>query len=311
MLRASAHSPAMLEYLDNTRSRRGNVNQNYAREIMELHTLGVDGGYDQTDVEEVTRALTGWTLQGRGEFRFDPTGHDFGEKIILGTTIPAMPANSGALGIQDGEKVLDMLLAHPSTAQYVSYKMIRWLLRYDPPQEMVDTVAATFTRTNGDIKSMIRDIMRPANLIAAPSKYRPPYQLMLASLRATQPRLTTVAAFRGQLNTLGQPLFMWEDPDGYPDRVDWWSGLILQRWNWASYLSTRNAAEMAVDVAPLMVVNTADGIAEAINQRVFAGSMSAALKQDVTSYLARVAITQTRVREALSLALSSNEFQWY
>jgi uncharacterized protein (DUF1800 family) len=189
--------------------------------------------------------------------------------------------------------------------------MIRWLLRYDPPQELVDTVAATFTRTNGDIKSMIRDIMRPANLVAAPPKYRQPYQLMLATLRATQPRVTTVAAFRGQLNALGQPLFMWEDPDGYPDRVDWWSGLILQRWNWASYLSTRNSAEIAVDVTPLMVVNTADAIAEAINQRVFAGSMSDALKQDVTSYLARVAITQSRVREALALAMSSNEFQWY
>jgi uncharacterized protein (DUF1800 family) len=311
MLRASAHSPAMLEYLDNTRSRRNNVNQNYAREIMELHTLGVDGGYTQTDVEEVTRALTGWTLQGRGTFRFDPNGHDFGEKTVLGTTIPAMPTSAGAAGIQDGEQVLDMLLAHPSTARFISYKMIRWLLRYDPPEELVDTVAATFTRTNGDIKSMIRDIVRPANLLAAPMKYRQPYQLVLASLRATQPRLTTVAAFRGQLNTLGQPLYNWADPDGWPDRIDWWGGMILQRWNYATYIATRTAAELNVDVAPLMTVNTADGIAEAINQRVYGGSMSSALKQDITAYLARVAITQNRVREALALAMSSNEFQWF
>ena len=113
MLRASAHSPAMLEYLDNTRSRRNNVNQNYAREIMELHTLGVDGGYTQTDVEEVTRCLTGWTIQGRGEFRFDPTGHDFTAKTVLGNAIPAMPQTAGAAGIQDGETVLDILVASP------------------------------------------------------------------------------------------------------------------------------------------------------------------------------------------------------
>jgi uncharacterized protein (DUF1800 family) len=311
MLRASAHSPAMLEYLDNTRSRTNNVNQNYAREIMELHTLGVDGGYTQTDVEEVTRAFTGWTLQGRGQFRFDPTGHDFGSKTILGTTLPVLPASAGAAGVQDGERVIDMLLAHPSTARFISYKMIRWLLRYDPPAELVDTVAATFTRTNGDIPSMIRDIVKPANLLAAPAKYRQPYQFMLATLRATQPRVTSVAALRGQLTALGQPLFDWTDPDGYPDNVEWWSGGILQRWNFASYLGARNAEQLAVDVAPLMVVSTPDAIAEAINHRVFAGSMSSALKEDVRAYLARVAISQTRVREALALALSASEFQWF
>jgi hypothetical protein len=96
LLWASAHSAAMLEYLDNTRSRGNNVNQNYARELMELHTLGVDGGYTQTDVEEVSRCLTGWTLGGRGTFRFDPTGHDFTAKTVLGHTIPAMAASARA-----------------------------------------------------------------------------------------------------------------------------------------------------------------------------------------------------------------------
>jgi uncharacterized protein (DUF1800 family) len=137
MLWASAHSPAMLEYLDNTRSRGLNVNQNYARELMELHTLGVDGGYTQTDVEEVTRCLTGWTLQGRGNFRFDPSGHDFTAKTVLGNSIAAMPPAMGAAGVSDGETVLGILLAHPSTARYISYKMIRWLLRYDPPAALV------------------------------------------------------------------------------------------------------------------------------------------------------------------------------
>jgi hypothetical protein len=134
---------------------------------------------------------------------------------------------------------------------------------------------------------------------------------MLAALRATQPRVTSVAALRAQLQTMGQPLFQWSDPDGYPDNVEWWSGTILQRWNFANYLGARNAEVLAVDVLPLMAVNTPDAIAEAINQRVFAGAMSSALKQDVTAYLARVAVTQTRVREALALAMSSSEFQWF
>jgi len=314
MLRASAHSPAMLEYLDNTRSRGRNVNQNYARELMELHTLGVDGGYTQTDVEEVTRCLTGWTIQGRGLFRFDPTGHDFTAKVVLGSTIPAMSPSEGAAGIQDGETVLNMLLAHPSTAKFIAKKMSQWLLQYDPPQSLLDKVAATFTRTGGDIPSMIRDIVTPANLQAAPAKYRQPYQLMTAALRATQPAARGVTALAGgQLLALGQPLFQWEDPDGYPDYVDWWAGTILQRWNFSSYLANlSNAnAEVYVDVTPLMLVPTPDGVADAISRRTFGGEMPASLRQRITAYLSASTLTANRVREALALTLSSTEFQWF
>ncbi|MGH7554709.1 MAG: DUF1800 domain-containing protein, partial [Longimicrobiales bacterium] len=315
MLRASAHSPAMLEYLDNTRSRGRNVNQNYARELMELHTLGVDGGYTQTDVEEVTRCLTGWTIQGgnlRGQFRFDPSGHDFTEKTVLGTVIPAMPTSPGAAGVQDGEKVLDLLLAHPSTANFISFKMIRWLLQYDPPPALLTKVAATFTRTGGDIPSMIRDIVTAANLEAAPAKYRQPYQLVVAALRATRPTVTSLATIAGrELRVLGQSLFQWEDPDGYPDYVDWWAGLILQRWNFCSFLTSQTAGNTPVDVTALMLVNTPVAITEAIGKRAFAGEMPADLKQQITTYLSAVPVTANRVREAFALALSSSSFQWF
>ena len=312
LLWASAHSPAMLEYLDNTRSRGVNVNQNYARELMELHTLGVDGGYTQTDVEEVTRCLTGWTLGGRGNFRFDPTGHDFTAKTVLGTTIPAMSPSSGAAGIQDGEMVLEMLLAHPSTARFISYKMIRWLLRYDPPADLVEHVAGVFTETEGDIPSMIRAIITPANLLATPAKYRQPYQLVLAQLRATQPTVTSLGVLRGQLATLGQPILQWEDPDGWPDNVDWWAGMILQRWNFASFLTTRAADPLRVDVAPLMQTPTAEAVTDAILWRVFGGAATPELRERLRAYLATAgAINDARVREAFALALSSNEFQWY
>ncbi len=312
LLRASAHSPAMLEYLDNTRSRGRLVNQNYARELMELHTLGVDGGYTQTDVEEVTRCLTGWTIQGRGDFRFDPSGHDFTAKTVLGQSIPAMSTSAGAAAVQDGETVLDILLDHPSTARFISKKMIRWLLQYDPPSALIDKVAATFTRTNGDIPSMIRDILTPANLLAAPAKYRQPYQLVTAALRATNPTVTTLSAISGaQMRTLGQVLFNWEDPDGYPDNVDWWAGTVLLRWNFCSFLANLTAGNVIVDVSSLMLLNTADAIVDGIGRRAFGGEMPADLHQRLVSYLSAGTINTTRVRETFALALSSNHFQWY
>jgi uncharacterized protein (DUF1800 family) len=313
LLRASAHSPAMLAYLDNTQSRVGNVNENYAREIMELHTLGVDGGYTQTDVAELTRILTGWTIAGRYNFAFVPTSHDFAAKTWLGTTFPAAPG-TGMAGQQEGETALNTLVNHPNTAKFIATKMIRWLLQYDPPAALVTKVAATYTRTGGDIPSMIRDILTPANLMAAPAKYRQPYQMVVAALRATRAIVTNIQGNRGSLNTLGQPLFQWEDPDGFPDNVDWWAGTILLRWNYLNQtLLAPTSGAIVVDVTPLMTSLAPGDIADAINRRAFVGEMPADLKARITAYLAAggATVTQARVREAFALALSSSAFQWY
>jgi uncharacterized protein (DUF1800 family) len=313
MLRASAHSPAMLEYLDNTRSRGRNINENYARELMELHSLGVDGGYTQTDVRELARCLTGWTIAGRQQgfgFRFDPSGHDYTAKVVLGVNIPAQTAGSPD-GQKDGEQVLDMLVKDPNTAKFISTKMARWLLRYDPPAELVEKVAATYTRTGGDIPSMIRDILTPQNLIAAPAKYRQPYQMVLASLRATQPTVTSIGAMSRQLGALGQNLFRWEDPDGYPDNVDWWAGTILQRWNFMTSITNLASGDIVVDVAPLMAGGSWDAVVETIGKRAFGGEMPAALKAEVRAFGAAGQLNAARVREAFALALSSSHFQWY
>jgi uncharacterized protein (DUF1800 family) len=314
LLKASAHSPAMLEYLDNTRSRGKNTNQNYAREIMELHTLGVDGGYTQNDVAELSRILTGWTIQGRGVFAFDPTGHDFTGKSFLGTDFPAQASSVGAAAVQEGEKAIDMLLVHPNTAKYISKKMIRWLLRYDPSDSLVDAVAQVYTKTSGDIPSMIRAILTPANLAAAPLKLKRPYHYLVSSLRATRPTIRSMNAIaNGQLVLLGQPLFLWDTPDGYPDNMDFWAGTILPRWNFASYLTSQSSptGQITFDVAPLVALATPAAIAAEIKKMAFAGQMPAALEGEVTSYLSAATVTAARVREAFSLALSSNAFQWY
>ena len=311
MLRASAHSPAMLEYLDNTRSSSRSVNQNYAREIMELHTLGVDGGYTQTDVEEVTKILTGWTIQGRGLFRFDPARHDFTAKTVLGVSYPAMTPGSAA-GVEEGERLLDQLVNHPSTAHFIATKMTRWLLQYDPPKAVVDKVAATYTRTKGDIKSMVRDILTPANLLAAPLKYKQPRHLVQSALRATEPTVTSVNVVSAQLSrVLGMPLFQWEDPDGWPDNVDWWAGLVLQRWNFASFITGLASGAIVVDVNPLMATGAPAAVTEAISKRAFGGEMSTDLKTRLTAFLSAAPVNTGRVREAFALALSSTEFQWY
>jgi uncharacterized protein (DUF1800 family) len=315
LLKASAHSPAMLEYLDNTQSRGKNTNQNYAREIMELHTLGVDGGYTQTDVAELSRILTGWTIKGRGEFNFDPTGHDFTAKSFLGTTFPAQDKTTvGAAAIAEGEQAIDMLLAHPSTAKFISKKMIRWLLRYDPSDSLIAAVAQVFTKTKGDIPSMIRAILTPANLASAPLKLKRPYHYMLSAVRSAAPTVRSMNALSNrQLSLLGQQLYMWDTPDGYPDNMDFWAGTILSRWNFASYLSTQSSAtgEITFDVAPLVALAQPALIAAQIEKMVFAGTMPAALEAEITSYLSAATVTANRVREAMSLALSSNAFQWY
>lgn len=318
LLKASAHSPAMLEYLDNTRNRRTTLNENYAREIMELHTMGADGGYTQTDVRELARCLTGWTMSGRGVFNFDPNGHDFGEKTVLGQTIPSMPASAGEQGKEDGDFMLDVILAHPSTARFVSRKMLRFLLQYDPSPAQVDAVAAVYTATKGDIPSMVRAVLSPGNLNASPPKYRRPYTFVLAALRGVVnpgavAQVTTVAG--RYLRNLGQPMFGWQPPDGYPDRADYWAGGVQQRWNFATYITTTNSAEMSMELSRFYngqegAVNTPESVINGVSRHLFGGEMPERLRAQLMTYLSAGNLSVNRAREGVALAISSSTFQW-
>ena len=312
LLKASAHSPAMLEYLDNTRNRRTTLNENYAREIMELHTLGVDGGYTQADVRELARVFTGWTLAGRGTFAFDPLGHDYNAKTVLGVSLPAMAATAGSAGKTEGDQMIDVLCKHPATARFLATKLLRWLLHEDPSEAQVAAVAATYTRTGGDIPSMVRVVLSAANVAAARPKLKRPFAFMTSALRALSPTVVRLSAQRRALTTLGQAPFMWEPPDGYPDRAAYWAGGVLQRWNAAVALSTLGTTgEVTLDVARLTAVPTPEGVTAALNWMLFAGEMPARLKGQLLTFLqATPTVSATRAREALSLALSSSTFQW-
>src|SRR5581483_8427165 len=156
IVKASAHSASMMIYLDQNVSSSRAPNQNYAREIMELHTLGVDGGYTQDDVAELSRILTGWTVQGRGNFIFQANLHDTGNKVFLGKTYTGV---SGTNGISEGEAAIDVLLAHPSTARFIATKMLKWMVTPTPSETQINAIAAVYRATGGDIKSMLRAML--------------------------------------------------------------------------------------------------------------------------------------------------------
>jgi len=224
---ASAHSSAMMVYLDNQANEKSHPNENYARELMELHTLGVDGGYTQKDVMELARCLTGWNVKEHfwlGDFVFKDDLHDTGEKNILGLSI--QPS-----GIKEAEQVIEMLVAHPSTARFISTKLARRFIADEPPQALIEKAAQTFINTKGDIKSVLRVILLDGLALAQP-KYKRPANFILSALRMLNVE-TDAAALHDHLLRMGQLYFNWPTPDGYPDTSEAWQGNLMPRWQFA------------------------------------------------------------------------------
>jgi uncharacterized protein (DUF1800 family) len=311
LVKASAKSSAMLVYLDQNISSNRAPNQNYARELMELHTLGVDGGYSQNDVAELSRVLTGWTIQGRGNFLFNPAIHDWGSKSVLGVTIPAGSPSLGQEGVKEGEMIIDLLLNHPSTARFIATKMLKWLLTPTPTEAQITTIASVYRATKGDIKSMVRAILNDEWLPASPLKLKRPFHFLISALRGATTNVNSVTVLNNQLAVLGQPLFAWDTPDGYPDKAEYWAGNILPRWNFAVTMSNYNSTEnVQFDIAAYRG-GTADNVVDVIDQNFFGGEMDAPTRAALLTYARAGTLNDTRIRETISLALSSNGFQWY
>jgi uncharacterized protein (DUF1800 family) len=321
MLRASSKSPSMILYLDQQLNRTPNPNQNYAREIMELHTLGVYGGYTQDDVAQLARILTGWRALGF-QFNVDPNGHDWNAKTWMGQTFPAVPAGAGrtaAAAQAEGERAVEFLLTHPSTARYIGWKMARWLLQYDPPQAAVDAAAAAYTNTRGDIKSMIRAILTRPNLMAAQPLYKRPYHYAVSTMRSlgtTAMTMNGVRNIRNNYDQMNMRLFYWEQPNGWPFQVEWWSGLVLQRWRYSGFAAFSNNNDYRIDVAKFQRAGgTPDAVATRIIDELFAGEVSARFRSELVAFLRGTPVTttvnETRLRDGLALAMSSTPYQWY
>ena len=244
------------------RMKRG-INENYARELMELHTLGVEGGYTQKDVQEVARAFTGWTIfqprggglygdegaTGRaGTFLFNPRMHDSGEKTVLGRKI------SGGGGMEDGEKVLDILVAHPSTAKFVATKLCRFFVSDDPDPALVSRVAEAFHKSNGDIKTTLRAIFYSPEFNspeARRAKIKTPFELAASAIRTLGAETDARPALAQWIGKMGEPLYGYQAPTGYPDAAEYWvnTGALLERLNFSLALVSNRIPGTRVDLS--------------------------------------------------------------
>jgi uncharacterized protein (DUF1800 family) len=276
---------------------------------MELHTLGVDGGYTQKDVTEVARAFTGWTIRNprvRGDFVFEPRIHDDREKVVLGHRI-----RGG--GIQDGEQVLDLLAAHPSTARFISTKLARRFVGDTPPAPLVDRMAARFTATNGDLREVMRTLLTSQEFLAPASfsaKTKTPFEFVVSAFRTTGMPLDNARPVVRSLQELGMPLYQCQPPIGYKDTADAWvnTGALVARMNFAQTL----AAGTPFGVRRPAFERTASDDRRTPDRRTperrTAGSdplLGLAVSETTRSTIARA----TTPDQALALTLGSPEFQ--
>jgi uncharacterized protein (DUF1800 family) len=362
LLEATAQSPAMLFYLDNWQStdpdaaarlqqgrgarqqgrgpfgrqrlpmpapaqqqaqrpQRG-LNENYGRELMELHTLGVDGGYTQTDVINVARAFTGWTIrtpQRDPEFFFDVRMHDPKEKIVLGQKI-----NAG--GMRDGEKVLDLLARHPKTAHHISLKLARHFVSDNPPTALVERMAQTFLKTDGDIRAVLRTMLDSPEFWSTESyraKIKTPFELVVSAARAVGGDANVSATLVQWTGRIGQPLYQYQAPTGYPDTADSWvnTGALLNRLNFSLALAANRMPGVRVDTAALLGgAQTADARAtldKAIDV-LLGGQVSPETRRTLETHLSDPQIVQASLDDPIrqinygvvaGLVLGAPEFQ--
>lgn len=259
LIRASATSPAMLVYLDGKSNKVRNKtddkpNENYARELMELHTLGVHGGYTQDDVREAARCLSGWTFNrnrffalNQGESYFETDWHDDGAKTVLGTNIAA------GGGQRDLDDLVNIVCGHPSTAKFIATKLCRRFISYTPPESIVSRVATEFTKTKGDIKSLLRVILKSDEFAASHGQLlKRPFRFIVSALRATAADTGAENGILEPLHRMGHGLFQYPTPDGYPDEELPWMGTLMWRWNFALALASNKQPGARVNLAPLI-----------------------------------------------------------
>jgi uncharacterized protein (DUF1800 family) len=264
LLEATAKSPAMLFYLDNWESvgpstpaafprgpnaqRRG-LNENYGRELLELHTLGVDSGYTQKDVTEVARCFTGWSIDRPnlgGSFKFAERRHDVGEKIVLNVRIPAGGDQ------KDGEKVLDIVARHPSTAHFISRKLAQRFVADDPPAALVNRMAQTFLKTDGDIRAVMQTMLESKefwSVGAYKSKMKSPLEVVVSAVRASGGNVDFANALVNQVAQLGEPLYRKIEPTGYSNSSREWMNTagLMARMNFAVQLSGNQVPGVTID----------------------------------------------------------------
>ena len=244
------------------------INENYARELMELHTLGVDGGYTQKDVQEVARCFTGWTIdrpfQGGG-FVFRPWMHDTGAKTVLGVTTP------GGGGISDAIQVIDILSRHPSTARFISKKLCQRFVSDDPSPLLVERVAQVFLKTGGDIREVLRSILTSPEFNSPAvfrAKVKSPLELAASAVRAVDGDTNGAPALHEWLRRMGEPLYQYAFPTGYKETSERWvnTGVFFNRINFAVALANNQINGTSYESARLVSNDAASSLEQLTNQ---------------------------------------------
>jgi hypothetical protein len=337
LLNASARSASMLNYLDNDVSRVNAINENYGRELLELHTVSVSGGYTQQDVIEVARCLTGWTWwrsspptpDELGTFRYNSANHDNNAKTLSPLFNLANPAQNFVIpaggGQNDAQTILNILAAHPKTAGYIAFKLCRRFIGEDCPQSVINAVAAAYLSTTpkGDVKTMLRVMLDPNVLADATPRLKRPFHLIASALRGILPGTASITAFstlRNSYNACGHLPFNWSPPDGYPDTNDYWTGLVLPRWNFcASVVSNSSGSNGGIngitfDSAALTAFfpteTTRDQHIATLNLKLFNNAWPVAEQNAVRNFLPTGTLSAVNKRDAISLALAAPSFQY-
>jgi uncharacterized protein (DUF1800 family) len=287
------------------------INENYARELLELHTLGVDGGYTQQDVVDVARIFTGWSIarpQQGGDFEFHGWAHDRGEKQVLGVRF------EGGHEMDEGIRLLKLLASHPATMHHVSRELCQRFVNDDPPDGCVDDAVAAWKRSSGDMREVLQAIFRGPDFWAAENvraKVKTPLEFVVSAARAvaaepdTSPRLAQMVA------RLGEPLYLHVAPDGYPEREGAWvnSGALLDRMNAAVALAAGKLPGVTVGLDSIVPASEADQLIGAVNQQILGGTMSENTKQVIRRQLSGLSDPLQGRALAVGLAIGGPEFQ--
>ena len=287
------------------------INENYARELLELHTLGVDGGYTQQDVIDVARIFTGWSIerpQQAGDFQFHDWAHDRREKRVLGVRF------EGGHDMDEGIRLLKLLAGHPATMRHVSRQLCERFVNDDPPDGCVDDAVAAWKRSNGDIREVLRAIFHGPDFWAAENvraKVKTPLEFVVSAARAvlaqpdTSPRLAQVVA------RLGEPLYLHVAPDGYPEREAAWvnSGALLDRMNAAVALAAGKLQGVTVVLDSIVSVGDPEQLIGVVNQKILGGVMSENTKQVLRRQLAGINDPIQARALVVGLAIGGPEFQ--
>lgn len=312
LLRGVLGHPSMLIYLDNVYNYGDFPNINFAREILELHTVSVTGGYTTTDIKNLARALTGWSVDdgsvsqaNKGRFQYRSYYHSVGQKSVMGHAIP--------MGQQsEGEDIIAWLGMHPKTAEFIAKKLVARFVSHTPDPTLVQQVANVYLSTGGDIKSMLRVVLSPLVIQSAPAKLKRPFHLAVSGLRTNESHIHDMGFLRWfYLPYMGQVPFNWEPPDGYPDRIDYWAASTLQRLQFGYGLA--NNEVWGIDYQPKDRWDslTADQALTMINNGLFGGEASNQDRTSINNFLVSRPLTEVRLRAAYAIALASPSFQYY